>query len=115
MKEAAQKIERRSCLRINECRKDSLCTRGGGCVPESVVGELISAGGGPHCHYEDRAPSAVAPSSGAFCVKVRRSLSAETWIGSPSWNEPLRISSANGSSSERSTERRIGRAPYCGS
>ncbi len=56
-----------------------------------------------------------APSAAAFCEKVRRSPSALTWIGSPSWKDPLRISSASGSSSERSTARRIGRAPYCGS
>src|SRR6266478_8905446 len=64
---------------------------------------------------DESAPSAVAPSSAAFWEKTSRSFSAVTRMGSPSWKMPLRISSAKGSSRERSTARRIGRAPYCGS
>jgi hypothetical protein len=56
-----------------------------------------------------------APSAVAFWVKMSLSLSVVTRIGSPSCRWPRRISSASGSSRNRSTARRIGRAPYCGS
>jgi len=58
---------------------------------------------------------ATAPSAAAFWLNTSLSPSTVTVIGSPSCSLPLRISSASGSSRNRSTERRIGRAPYCGS
>lgn len=58
---------------------------------------------------------ATAPSAVAFWLKTSLSLSVVTVIGSPTCRWPRRISSASGSSMNRSTARRIGRAPYCGS
>ncbi len=56
-----------------------------------------------------------APAAEVFCEKTSLPLSTVARMASPSWKEPLSISSASGSSRKRSTARRIGRAPYCGS
>src|SRR5436190_2085881 len=55
--------------------------------------------------------SAPAPVAGVFWLKISLLFSTVTLTGSPSCRLPLRISSARGSSRNRSTDRRMGRAP----